>query len=509
MSIPVDDKDRRVIPRWRQSSVTATTGELSRPRTPAPFSDEELASFDEKQRAWRGERDIGSAAELVAVAFVLGREREAIEAAHFLANPESSATPDVRRIARRVLARVGVAEVLPDSEAEDPADLRQVIRSAKRRLRDEPRNAIQWVDLSRVYAILGQSRSAAHAMNIAVKQTEANRFVLRSAARLLVHLNDAEQAHDILRRREATRHDPWLMSAEIAVASTAQRTSSNLKRAQQTLSSGRFGAFDKTELASALATVELANGNQRAARKLLRQSLERPTENSVAQAAWVARRMPSFQVATELLSTPRTFEARAWQGFKAADWEASVNEARAWLLDEPFSSRPAQFGSFVASVGLEDFDAAIHFAEEGLRANPNDMPLLNNLAFALAEQGNLPRAIATLSAAKSVSAGDDEDIFLTATEGLIQYRMGNGDAGYALYQSAIERATAKGMRRAKAFALAHLLREEIRFHKADVPQPLITAVEDLIKSSDPDLRAFLSRIEPIKVKLLASTKLVF
>jgi hypothetical protein len=51
-----------------------------------------------------------------------------------------------------------------------------------------------------------------------------HRFALRSAARFFLHVGKPDDAQTILRRSEATRRDPWLMAAEIAVSTVADRT---------------------------------------------------------------------------------------------------------------------------------------------------------------------------------------------------------------------------------------------------------------------------------------------
>jgi tetratricopeptide (TPR) repeat protein len=475
---------------------------LGRRAVPLPPSADEVESFNEKLAGWKDEKNVAAAAELVSAAFVLGRDRDAIDAATFLDNGDSTATSNVRRIANLLLIRAGIkhpAKVAVD-EHDNP---REFVRAAKRRLVEEPRNSILWVDLSRVYATLGQHNSALRAMTIAVKQTVSNRFILRSAARLFVHLDDPEQAHDLLRRREITRHDPWIMAAEIAVASTANRISNNVKRGRETLSSARFDAFDTSELASALGTVALLDGSQSSARKLLRQSLVRPTDNTIAQAGWAARKLNAFQVAPELLTTPRTFEARAWRCYNQGSWYEAIRECRAWLQDEPFSSRPAQLGSFVAAVTLEDFVAAKEFALRGLQANPNDIILLNNLSLSYAEQGDLIRAVQTLNTAKALKGTGAEDIYLTASEGLLQFRFGNVEQGRRLYEEAIRRAEEKELPRAKALALAHLIREEVRIDKNAVPRPLFDAAVELSRQAQPDLRTFIARIIQSAPQLLS------
>ena len=66
------------------------------------------------------------------------------------------------------------------------------------------------------------------------------------------------------------------------------------------------------------------------------------------------------------------------------DWKGVVAASMDSLLDEPFSSRPAVLGSFAAATGLEDYGLAVNITGNGLIANPNELGLINNLAFSLA-----------------------------------------------------------------------------------------------------------------------------
>jgi hypothetical protein len=55
-------------------------------------------------------------------------------------------------------------------------------------------------------------------MMTALQLAPQNRHVLRSAARLFLHVGDPECAHDLVARNDATKNDPWLIAAEIAIA---------------------------------------------------------------------------------------------------------------------------------------------------------------------------------------------------------------------------------------------------------------------------------------------------
>src|SRR5437868_434116 len=153
-------------------------------------------------------------------------------------------------------------------------------------------------------------------MDVAVGLAPTNRFVLRSASRLYIHVGRKGKAHHILERAESTKYDPWLLSAEIAAASAAERTSKLVRSGERMIEDESIPIFQKNELGSAIATLELAHGKIKRARNLFRDALTAPTENTVAQADWALRKkyMDALDVDLDRVrfATPRSFEASAW-----------------------------------------------------------------------------------------------------------------------------------------------------------------------------------------------------
>src|SRR5205823_4591050 len=107
-----------------------------------------------------------------------------------------------------------------------------------------------WVDIARHYSIMGFNEQARRAIQKGVALAPENRFTLRSAARFYIHIGDPEVAHDILKRSEKTKSDPWLLAAEIAAATVAGRTSRLVRRGRGFLDT--HPPFQATELASAI-----------------------------------------------------------------------------------------------------------------------------------------------------------------------------------------------------------------------------------------------------------------
>lgn len=450
---------RRVIPRWRDFRTALALGELANVRDDANRLFLNEALFAHKIAFWKRSASVVSASELVTAGLVLGRRNEVREAAEFLLSKGTTATGAVRDIAYYMLHPADPTQ-FAEPLAHSTAQLRRAVRGLRNRLVHYPRNPFTWVDLSRLYTVLGQDTPSIRAIQMALRLAPSNRFVLRSATRLYLHRGEPDIAHELLRRNDATPHDPWLLSAEIAVASIAERTPAFVRKARQTLDSGRYAPGDTTELASALATQEVFDGRTKKARRLFTRSLTDPTENSLAQAEWASKEIAGVVVEQELLSVPRSFEAGALKAFHDAEWHQGLEFSEQWLLDEPFSRRPAAIGSYIASVALEDFVLAERFARLGLEANRGDLLLMNNLVVALVGQGLVAKARDIFSEIDRPAAEEAVETTLIATEGLLTFRLGSIGKGRELYLEALKRRTARQDPRFRALAMIHLAREE-------------------------------------------------
>ena len=482
------DKDRKVIPRWRTFDKTLRHGELS---SVAPPRVHQQATFDflaPKIMDWREHQTVGYAADLVGAALTLGREKEAAEAAIFLLQDDLNASPWARELAKRALETPDNTEILPSPEALEKPTLYEQVRTLRHLLRTEPRDPIARVELSRTYAILGLREQAERSMTVALQLAMNNRFVLRSASRLWVYLDDPERAHDIIGRADRTCYDPWLLAAEIAIGSIDEKTPRFVKAARRMLSGEKFSPAHISELASAVATLELASGGIKKSKKLFGRSLEYPTENSIAQAAWASRQNNKIRFEDQHLELHNAFEAESWIYYQKSQWEQAVNRCKLWQYDQPFSSRPSIQGSYVSAIALEDYATSEQFANQGIRANPKNAILLNNLAFAHINRGNIEGAKEVLSKVKRLQLSDQEWVSLQATRGLLEFRDGNADAGRELYSEA--RSKARKMEDSKLFALASSFYaiEEISQKTPEANSVLSETLHALQQERDPIFR---------------------
>lgn len=459
------DDDRKVIPRWRTFRQALRTEELNSvlpPQTEQRVTEDPLAT---KITDWRSNQTIGHAADLVGAAIVLGRPSDVGDAAQFLLSAKAPVSAWAKELAECV--SIGPKDIEQNfqpavDELEEQALHRQV-HTFRCQLHARPRDPITWAELSRSYAILGQEKLADRSMNAALQLANNNRFILRAASRFWVHRNDPERAHQVVAKADRTKHDPWLLAAEIAVGSINKGTPRYVKEARRMLARGQFSPHHVSELASALATLELHSGKVKKSRNLFRQSLEQPTENSVAQAGW-ALRQRTLEFEMHHPSVPNTFEAESWKSFENSQWKQTVEQCKLWHFDQPFSSRPAIMGSYVSAVALADYETSVWFAENGIRSNPSDFLVMNNLAFSLINRGtdaDIENAKKQLAKAGRLHLSGGDRVVLQATLGFLAFRTKHAERGRELYANARRRAQSMNDNRLYALASAFHAIEEL------------------------------------------------
>lgn len=501
----IDDRKRQVVPRWRPFAVAMRLGEVApvvRARTamvPPPSRGELEGLF----AAWRSRQSAATASALIDAAIVQHDCSIGFEAAEWLlANAEgSSVTQELAKMVRSGFLRA------PDEGPLIIASSQRHVRIAtwRRRLRLAPGDSMLWMDLAREYTILGQHRSAEHAVRIAIALNGHDRFIARSACRFFLHAGDPERAHQLLLRTPSLVKDPWLLSAELAAAGTMERDSRLVPHARRLIESQSHSPRSVSELASALATMERDSGNLRIARKLFRTALTDPTENAVAQVSWAARHDTSLALPELAFETPRAYEARAWHAVERSEFEKAVTLADTWLRDEPFASRPALFGAWTASVALGDHERSLRILREGAHANRADPRLMVSRFYSEASSGRLAEASASLAELEQHDSAPgyspaEWQVLLEADRGLLAFRSGNQERGTQHYERAIGIAAEGGFRSMGALAYLHYLMEVVRVAPTTAIEDseLDRALDLLPMSSRTVMTAFVGRIRGLR-----------
>lgn len=449
---------RRVIPRWRSPLDAISANEARATTTPAtPVTAPARPDLAEREAEWLRSPSRGVALDLISVAATASfHSVVATEAADALL-AEGGLTGLSRRTAEvvRTPSRSDTELDLPPTEDVGTQHARSEVKRLRLSLRDDPRDALAWAEQARMYVQMGQADPAREAMRRALLLAPSHRYLIRAAVRLAVHFDEPDRAHALLLATPRTQVDPWLAAPEISVAGLRGRTSRYIRHARMLVTRGDWSAGHLTELASALGTTELDAGRSGRARDLFLRSLELPNDNAVAQAESVATSVPKVEerLAAVLDDVPRSYEARSLAAAAAGEHVPAIEEAALWLSDQPFSSEPAALGSYHAAE-IMDFERSLDFANKGSDANPNDLILRNNAAFALAKLNRPIEAEMRLHNIDPSGLTDDERAMLRATEGLIAFRKGDSTLGEELYSDAIRHADSRSTKFMAALMLA-------------------------------------------------------
>jgi tetratricopeptide (TPR) repeat protein len=500
MAAFLEDKNRNVVPRWRDFRSTVELGELSASIL-SGHRIEETFDLSSVLGDWHKNKTVSFAGDLISAAIVSGNLTIAREASEFVVNLADNVSSSLRSMAQRMLN----PDFNPSTTSVAPVDLANVnafkpspeIATIRKRLVQYPSNAILWVDLAYFYAIRGSIERAERAIRVALNLAPRNRFVLRSAARFFIHRGRVDIAHDLIRKAPGYMTDPWLVAAEIAVAMSAERTPWATKQAFALLDDSNFATHHLSELSSALGTLEFHNGHSSKAKKLLKRSLIQATDNSLAQAQWLSLSLTGLakDLTAGVSHIPRPYEANAGNAYVRGDWEESLKAALQWLEDQPFSSRPAALAAYLASVMFENFVLAEQIASFGLIANPTEHGLHISMAYCYASTGRPEKAIAELALINKQIADDWVLAAIDANYGLVAFRQGRLDEARNYYAEAIRKAALLSDKRTQFAALIHWASEEADLRNSLAERLLAEATEISKGASGSETPFLLTRLK--------------
>lgn len=448
-----EDRARQVVPRWHSSS--RREGQADRVFVGEAADDQDW-NADVRLRRFHERPSVERATELLHVAILQEDHGLTDLAVSYLRRSEAISEESLTWLLDEAGADAD-AEAVIGSGLIDPTYGQ--IRALRTALALEPRDPLRWLDLALAQVVVGAHSKAERSLRIAMSLAPHHRIVARGACRFYVHQGDLEQAHLVTASADPSGADPWILAARVATSSAAVR---DMRRtAKRLLESRRFEPRHLSELAAAMATHEMSAGKRSYARKLVSQSLLDPTENSVAQVAWIQRHHEGIaeQSSDVLMRSP---EADSWTAFRACEWGQALEFAEQWQADQIFSSRPGVHGSHLASAMLADYDRAARIAERALRSSPRSFGLRNNAAFAYAQLGLVERADALLRKVEPRHLVDSERIVLAATAGLCSYRAGQIELGQRLYGLAMESALTLKRNVQYSVAAIYFVMEEMR-----------------------------------------------
>ena len=434
MALFIDSTDRLLIPSWREfgkslSELTPIGKHLH------PIGKGDIQSY---LTEWRRNKSVVTAGELITAAIVNGQtdDPEVRAAARYVTDYPLRVPGALTNASKGILS-------IPMPEDIDPVvrfPIYAKIAKLKKLIIEYPTTAIFHIEIARQYMLLGQLDRAEDHINTALYFDCHNRYIVRSAARFLIHKDEGEKAIAVLRHSGLTKMDPWLMASEISVSRKFEKRSPNLRKALELIDSKNFSNFDLTELCGAIGMEEYENGGYKKSRRLFNQSLTAANDNSFAQAQWMAKNR-QMELAFPNAPINTSFkEALCYEKFFAGDFQSALQYAIEWQDETPYSLKSAMFGSGISTTFQKDYKTSERLLSTYLQTNKRNKAALNDLAYAYALDNDTENAQKNINlAAKEIDRNHFElvDICIVATQGLIFFREGMPEEGSKFYETAI------------------------------------------------------------------------
>lgn len=435
MSLP----PRRLVPRWRRMSATLEQreagGKSGKRAVPFVLDEERFSATVDN---WSANKTSGSLGDLLTFAIDPHLKPKVIDIVRKAVDGGFALGPVQQSFFARLIENEGNSTPSKAlSNQQRVADLRSILRA-------NPENPLVLLDLAQHQVSAGDGQRAERTVKTALSLSPNSRLVLRTLARLNVHLDKSDNKNDkvsnalrLIGKHDRTPHDPWLMATEIALSEVAGVGSKFASKGMKFLKDRRASTGDLSELACAIGSLELKSGNLKRARELFRLALLQPNDNVLAQAVTEQRHL-GIEIASNSIQRDAVVVAQeaqtllAWNSLRVED---AQEHATLWYDEEPFSSRPLHFLTTLYAVQC-DYANAEQFARQGLVADPNDAGLLTNLSYALANSGHYEEAKTTLRRLLRIAPARYEPIAL-ATYGLIAMKQGDFEAGDRFYMMAL------------------------------------------------------------------------
>lgn len=492
-SLPV----RRLIPRWRSISSTLELAEASfglGKRSQEVTLDE--ARFQRAVQLWREFKTTGHLGDVLAYAISPSFNDMLKEVARDALAHSNNVTEPQKSIINALLSE-GSEEPAPpsrdDSEMVCNRDTRAQVSQMRNLLRINPANPLLLLDFAQFELAAGKTKKAERTLLSALSLSPNSRVILRTLSRFYVHTDRADEAHRLISRHARTEIDPWLMAAEIALASAAKTPAKFVSLGRRFIVDRAARNADLSELAGAIGGEDLGSGNVKRARDMFRIALLAPNDNVVAQTITEhSKLLVDLSQPIQRKVVLGASEAKTLLAWNSLNTGAAEDAALLWHREEPFSSRPLQFLTTLYAIENR-LDWTENLARRGLIANPRDPSLMASLSYALAGAGKLAEAEAVER--KLASIGDSKYIAIaTATRGLIAMKRGLLDVADTEYNDACEKFSKLKMPAVQAICLAYYARSAADAKHPDAATVLSRAVDAYKKAPSTDAAILLRQL---------------
>lgn len=449
---------RHTIPRWNAINTSFALGEMdSYNTTPKNPIQNQTAALEKLLDEWKREKSLPLAVEIISTSKFVGDNIDISDIRCYIANLKSSGI-DLPVLVKQLICEQD--DSMPERVM--PLNYRNNISNTKKELIQFPRNPLMWNELAREYLVSGQIYKSEKAMQIALGLAPDNRTIIRSAARLYIHIGDFDKARHYLDNCDLIRVDPWILASEIALMNQMNKSSRFIKRGREMLLSQSYSPLALSELASELSTMDFSAGNSKQGKRKLQIVQDHLHENAFAQLVWVNKNIYDLSsVISEAPSPSCNYEAIAKTCYFMGAWNETLQFAGEWLEYQPFSREPVLLSSYVAADLVGDLSKAKEAIQCGLMSNPDDSSIVNNYIYISILMNDFPTAEAYMKKANA-QFNVPENVLLTATDGLLLYRTGHPDIGLSKYKEALAIASNQNDNFLQCKAAIYLAREEKR-----------------------------------------------
>lgn len=441
--------ERNVIPRWRPLAAIERVDIGSAGRFESRTHINQFSDFADHLAIWRKDGDLAAASDILDAFFLTGDIRLLNEASRITKKNGDQLPPRLKQALETAYRPesdpLSIRRIIASRET-DEGYVRASIRILKMRLRDFPRDALSYLEIARLYTVLGQFKIAETALQSARRIAPNDRFIIRASLQFYDIVGALEHGLAIVRASDRLSFDPWIQSAEIATATLLGKHSRVADHRLIKLGPDGSVTRERTELAMAMATLDRASGlRERKIFQQVRQALPHSTENGFAQAVWLSDnssrdfldRFPDVEPGNE------AYEAKVQLAIEQRDFETAVGFAFLWLEDQPFSIEAIIEYLNLSSVHTKPTGHAVSVAKRSMDIYADNWHVLNGCTLVLTEARDFELAKIAVERLGRAAPHDVSRAFVEAAKGFLAFAAGDFIEGRLRYENAAQIAVEK------------------------------------------------------------------
>ncbi len=247
MSSQFDFNNRQIIPLFNTYKCASIKGEIQPQLISSSPKLISIEAHAQSENKWIESRDLFSAIDLIDSALIINdvSNQEVLSACKYVLANKGKTNPLIVEMANQILPIKGETEsCIVNNHDVRCEEIYAKISNLKRLTIDYPTNAITWIDRAYYYCLLGMNEQGKKCFRIAINLGKENRFVLRSAARFFLHIDDPEYSLHLLRTAAVTKYDPWLMASEISISEAFEKKTAMYKKGKNAVENQDFSDKD-------------------------------------------------------------------------------------------------------------------------------------------------------------------------------------------------------------------------------------------------------------------------